>query len=47
VSQEQVIAQPGTRVAAPLDFLKSRAGLAVVLAFLLAAQNTYASTLVA
>jgi len=42
-----VIGPLGSRFGAPLTFLRGRAGLAVVLAFLLAAQNTYASTLVA
>jgi MFS family permease len=46
-SEERVIAQPRFRVAATLALVESRAGLAVILAFFLAAQNTYASTLVA
>ena len=35
------------RIGSPLRFLASRAGLFVVLAFLLALQDTYASTLAA
>src|SRR3954469_24161061 len=42
-----VIAQAMHALRAPLNFLASRPGLFVVLAFLIAVQNTYASTLVA
>ena len=43
----QVKAPSTNLIRAPLEFLGGRGGLAVALAFLLAAQNTYASTLVA
>jgi hypothetical protein len=42
-----VIAQATDALRTPLSFLASRPGLFVVLAFLIAVQNTYASTLVA
>ena len=42
-----MIAQATNALRAPLSFLASRPGLFVVLAFLIAVQNTYASTLVA
>jgi HEAT repeat protein len=42
-----VIAQATQLARAPLGFLRSRPGLFVTLAFLIAIQNTYASTLVA
>src|SRR5580698_1519676 len=45
--REQVKALSMNLIRAPLEFLGGRGGLAVALAFLLAAQNTYASTLVA
>src|SRR3954451_5228877 len=45
---EQLVLGRGRQLLrAPLNFLASRPGLFVVLAFLIAVQNTYASTLVA